>query len=177
MPLIQVTSGGQRSLLKKKLQVCESQQSCLFVGDQILIFHHNLQINSLKILQCDFWISFLILSLIVEVYLWWKLQASLIFLSGRTCTIGGWLNTFLPHCIHIYIFSSKKKKKTFPVFRDIRIFQYTSKSIFSMAMTQRKDRMKQFAITDLYIRALVHREIGQARLGNMFAGNQRFNEP
>ncbi len=54
MPLIQVTSGGQRSLLKKKLQVCESQQSCLFVVDQILIFHHNLQINSLKILQCDF---------------------------------------------------------------------------------------------------------------------------
>ncbi len=50
MPLIQVTSGGQRSLLKKKLQVCESQQSFLFVGDQILIF----QINSLKILQCDF---------------------------------------------------------------------------------------------------------------------------
>ncbi len=41
MPLIQVTSGGQRSLLKMKLQVCESQQSCLFVGDQILIFHHN----------------------------------------------------------------------------------------------------------------------------------------
>ena len=51
MPLIQVTSGGQRSILKK---VCESQKSCLFVGDQILIFHHNLQINSLKILQCDF---------------------------------------------------------------------------------------------------------------------------
>ncbi len=42
MPLIQVTSGGQRSLLNKKLQVCESQQSCLFVGDQILMFHHNL---------------------------------------------------------------------------------------------------------------------------------------
>ncbi len=41
MPLIQVTSRGQRSLLKKMLQVCESQQSCLFVGDQILIFHHN----------------------------------------------------------------------------------------------------------------------------------------
>ena len=45
-----------------------------------------------------FWIFFLILSVIVEVYLWWKLQSSLIFLSGRTCTIGGWLNTFLPHC-------------------------------------------------------------------------------
>jgi len=43
---------------------------------------------------------FLILSLIVEVYLWWKWQVSLIFLSGRTCTIGGWLNTFLPHCIN-----------------------------------------------------------------------------
>ncbi len=58
MPLIQVTSGGQRRILKKKLQVCESQQSCLFVGDQILIFHHNFQINSLKILQCDFLDSF-----------------------------------------------------------------------------------------------------------------------
>ncbi len=76
------------------------------VIDQILIFHHNLQINSLKIhsdLQWFFWIFFLILSLIVEVYLWWKLQASLIFISGRTCTIGGWLNTFLPHCMYIYI--------------------------------------------------------------------------
>ncbi len=53
-----------------------------------------------------FWIFFLILSLIVEVYLWWKLQASLIFLSGRTCAIGGWLNTFLPHCIYpIYIYT------------------------------------------------------------------------
>ncbi len=70
MILIQVRNGGQRSLLKKKLQVCESQQSCLFVGDQILIFHHNLQINSLQILQCDFLdLFFLILSLIVEVYL------------------------------------------------------------------------------------------------------------
>ena len=68
VPLIQVTSGGQRSLLKKKLQVCESQKSCLFVGDQILIFHY-LQINSSKILQCIF---SLILSVIVEVYLWWK---------------------------------------------------------------------------------------------------------
>ena len=45
------------------------------------------------------WILSPIMSLIVEVYLWWKLQASLIFLSGRTCTIGGWLNTFLPHCM------------------------------------------------------------------------------
>jgi len=45
-------SKGQKSFLKKKLQVCE--KSCWFVGDQIYIFHHNLQINSLKILQCDF---------------------------------------------------------------------------------------------------------------------------
>ncbi len=49
---------------------------------------------------------FLILSLIVEVYLWWKLQASLIFLSGRTCPIGGWLNTFLPHCMYTPPFKS-----------------------------------------------------------------------
>jgi len=70
VPLIQVTSEGQNSFLKK-LQVCESLKSCWFVGDQILIFHHNLQINSLKTLQCDFqdfFLDFLILSLIVEVY-------------------------------------------------------------------------------------------------------------
>ncbi|XP_061738064.1 uncharacterized protein LOC133538135 isoform X4 [Nerophis ophidion] len=30
VPLIQVTSGGQKSFLKKKLQVCESQRSSLF---------------------------------------------------------------------------------------------------------------------------------------------------
>jgi len=54
VPITQGTSGGQKSFLKKKLQVCESQKSCWFVGDQILMFHHNLQINSLKILQCDF---------------------------------------------------------------------------------------------------------------------------
>jgi len=65
VPIIQVTSGGQNSFLKKKLQVCESQTSCWFVGDQILIFHHNLQINfeindkidksiNDKIVQCDF---------------------------------------------------------------------------------------------------------------------------
>ncbi len=73
-----------------------------FVIDQILIFHHNLQIKFFKSYNVIFWIFFLILSLIFEVYLWWKLQASLIFLSGRTCTIGGWLNKFLPHCIYIY---------------------------------------------------------------------------
>ena len=44
--------------LKKKLQVCESQKSCLFVGDQILILLRNLPINSFKILQCDFLDSF-----------------------------------------------------------------------------------------------------------------------
>ncbi len=77
--------------------------------------------------------------------------------------------------IYIYIFHLQKKKLS----QYLETLEYfnTSKSIFSMAMTQRKDGMKQFAITDLYIRALVHREIGQARLGNMFAGNQRFNEP
>ncbi len=91
--------------LQKTFDLCHWQQRVYnkvlrwnFVIDQILIFHHNFQINSLKILQCDFLDFFLILSLIVEVYLWWKLQASLIFLSGRICTIGGWLNTFLPHC-------------------------------------------------------------------------------
>ena len=36
------------SLLKHNLQVWESHTSISFVGDQILIFHHNLQIISLK---------------------------------------------------------------------------------------------------------------------------------
>ncbi len=97
--------------LQKTFDLCHCQHRVYnkvlrwnFVIDQVLIFHHNLQINSLKILQCDF-LDFLllILSLIVEVYLWWKLQASLIFLSGRTCTVGGWLNTFFaPLYIYIY---------------------------------------------------------------------------
>ncbi len=47
--------------LQKTFDLCHCQQRvynkvlrCNFVIDQILIFHHNLQINSLKILQCDF---------------------------------------------------------------------------------------------------------------------------
>ncbi len=46
---------------RKRLINCQCQQRVYnkvlrwnFVIDQILIFHHNLQINSLKILQCDF---------------------------------------------------------------------------------------------------------------------------
>ena len=31
----------ERYFSKKTLQVCESQKSCSFVGDQMLIFHHN----------------------------------------------------------------------------------------------------------------------------------------
>ena len=46
------------------------------------IFHHNLQIKSLKILQCDF------------------LAFSSHFLSGRNWTIGVWLNTFFQHFIN-----------------------------------------------------------------------------
>ncbi len=97
-------------VLQKTFDRCHCQQRVYkvlrwnFVIDQILIFHHNLQINSLQ--NPTMWFSgfsFLILSLIVEVYLWWKLQASLVFLSGRTCTIGGWLNTFLPHCMYTLV--------------------------------------------------------------------------
>ncbi len=47
--------------LQKMFDLCHCQQRVYnkvlrwnFVIDQILIFHHNLQINSLKILQCDF---------------------------------------------------------------------------------------------------------------------------
>ncbi len=71
--------------------------------------------------------SFLILSLIVEVYLWWKLQASLIFLSGRTCIIGGWLNNFLPHCI--YIFMSIYQSVSLSVSIYLSLFLYASLSL------------------------------------------------
>ncbi len=47
--------------LQKTFDLCHCQQRVYnkvlrinFVIDQILIFHHNLQINSLQILQCDF---------------------------------------------------------------------------------------------------------------------------
>ncbi len=47
--------------LQKTFDLCHCQQRVYnkvlrlnFVIDQILIFHHNLQIHSLKILQCDF---------------------------------------------------------------------------------------------------------------------------
>ncbi len=47
--------------LEKTFDLCHCQQRVYnkvlrwnLVIDQILIFHHNLQINSLKILQCDF---------------------------------------------------------------------------------------------------------------------------
>ncbi len=47
--------------LQKTFDLCHCQQRVYnkvlrwnFVIDQILLFHHNLQINSLKILQCDF---------------------------------------------------------------------------------------------------------------------------
>jgi hypothetical protein len=96
VPLIQVMCGGQRSLLKKKLQVCESQKYCLFVGDQILIFHHNLQINHKKSYNVIFWIF-----LSHFVCHSWSVPMMKItgLLSGRTCTIGGWLNIFLPQCM------------------------------------------------------------------------------
>ena len=64
VPLIQVTSGGQRSLLKKKLQVCESQKSCLFVGDQILIFFFSFYLSYFFFVNkfiknvLDFFVSF-----------------------------------------------------------------------------------------------------------------------
>ncbi len=102
-------SGGQRSLFKKKLQVCESQQSCLFVGDQILIFHHNLQINSLKILQCDFLICF---PYFVS-HSWGIPMMKITGLSHlfKWENLHNWWLTkyfFAPLYIHIYIYSRQK---------------------------------------------------------------------
>lgn len=38
----------------KKLQVCEGQNPCFFVGAKYLIFCTSMQINSLKVIQCHF---------------------------------------------------------------------------------------------------------------------------
>ncbi len=38
--------------------------------------------------------------LTVEGYLWWKLQISSFFVSGKTRKIGSVSNTYLPHCIY-----------------------------------------------------------------------------
>ncbi len=92
--------------LQKLFDLCHCKQRVYnkllrwnFVIDQILIFHHNLQINSLKILQCDFLDFF---SYFVSHS--WGLPMmkitglSHLFKWENLNTIGGWLNTFLPHC-------------------------------------------------------------------------------
>jgi hypothetical protein len=48
-----------------------------------------------------FWIFFQMLSVIVEVYLWYKLQTSTCFVSRKTCKISNVSNTCSPHCICI----------------------------------------------------------------------------
>ncbi len=45
------------------------------------------------------------MSLTVEVYLRWKLQISPFFVSGKTWKISSVSNTYLLHCIYIYISS------------------------------------------------------------------------
>ena len=52
--LIQVMSGEQEGSLKKNDQVCESRNSYWLVGDQILMSCNKMQINYVKIIQCDF---------------------------------------------------------------------------------------------------------------------------
>ncbi len=37
----------------------------------------------------------------------------------ENCTIGGWLNTLLPHCICIYIYQKYTHKKYYPLLRNL----------------------------------------------------------
>ncbi len=55
-----------------------------------------------------FWIFFLILSLIVEVYLWWKLQASLIFWEWENLH-NWWLTKYFFAPLYIYIYLNYTK--------------------------------------------------------------------
>ena len=52
--LIQVMSGEQEGFLKKNEHFCDSRNSYWLVGDQILVSCNKIQINDLKIIQCDF---------------------------------------------------------------------------------------------------------------------------
>ena len=52
--LSQVMSGAQEGFFKKNYQVLYRRNSYWVVGDQILMSYNKMQINYLKIIQCDF---------------------------------------------------------------------------------------------------------------------------
>ncbi len=91
--------------LQKTSDLCNCKQrflyqilSSIFILYQILISCNKMEINYLKIIQCDFLDFFYMLSLTVEVYLRWKLQISLFFVSGKPWKIASVSNTYLTHC-------------------------------------------------------------------------------
>ncbi len=63
----------------------------IFLLYQIHISCNKIEINSLKIIQLDF-----LDSLTVEVYLWWNLQISPFFVSGKPWEIGSIKYLFAP---------------------------------------------------------------------------------
>ena len=82
-----------------------------------IICHHNLQINSLKIWQCDFLdFFFFILSLIAEVYLWWKLQASHLFKWENLHN--WWLTKYFFAPLYIYTQYNRKQWNHLPAIGD-----------------------------------------------------------
>ncbi len=94
-PCCSVCKPGQE--LQETSDLCNCKQrflyqilSSMFLLYQILISCNKMEINYLKIIQCD--------SLTVEVYLRWKLQISPFFVSGKTWKIGSVSNTYLTHC-------------------------------------------------------------------------------
>ena len=82
-------SGEQEGFLKNNKQVCESWNSFLMVGDQILMSCNKMQINYLKIVQCDF-LDFRFRFRLSQLNCTYdkKLQTSKCFVSGKTCKIG-----------------------------------------------------------------------------------------
>ncbi len=91
--------------LQKTSDLCNCKQrflyqilSSIFILYQILISCNKMEINYLKIIQCDFLDFFYMLSLTVEVYLRWKLQISLFFVGGKPWKIASVSNTYLTHC-------------------------------------------------------------------------------
>lgn len=80
--LTQVRSGGQEGFLNTSWRVCDSQNSCLLPGDQILIPCNKILNSYLKVIQCNFQIF---LNSVCQVNLWWKLWITSFFVRGKTC--------------------------------------------------------------------------------------------
>ncbi len=92
-PCCSVCKPGQE--LQETSDLCNCKQRFLYqiLSSIFLLYQIHIACNTF---------SFQILSLTVEVYLWWKLQISPFFASGKPWKIGNVSNTYLSHYIYLF---------------------------------------------------------------------------